>query len=91
MIRRSLSVRFGQRQHPVGGEPLRCPGDQRVLEAWVGGLQRPSQLRGDQRVDIQRPRSLVNVRSAPGYGELSSHLWQELFEEVSGAYGRYQI
>ena len=50
-----------------------------------------STVRGDEQVDIPRPRSLVSVRGAPGYAELSSHLWRELFEEVSGAYGRYQI
>jgi NitT/TauT family transport system ATP-binding protein len=49
-----------------------------------------SRVRTDESVDIPRPRNLLDVRGAPRFAELSRHLWQQLFEEVSRAYGRDQ-
>ncbi len=50
-----------------------------------------SRVRTDQVVDIPRPRHLVEVRAHPVFGSMSRELWQQLFEEVSGSYGRYAI
>ena len=50
-----------------------------------------SRVRTDRVVDIPRPRHLTEVRAHPVFGEMSRELWQQLFEEVSGAYGRYNI
>jgi len=50
-----------------------------------------SQVRTVQVVDIPRPRHLTDVKAHPAFGELSRELWQQLFEEVAGAYGRYNI
>jgi NitT/TauT family transport system ATP-binding protein len=47
-----------------------------------------SRVRTEQGVGLPRPRNLVEVRSEPVFTELSSYLWQQLFEEVSRAYGR---
>ena len=50
-----------------------------------------SQVRTDRVVDIPRPRHLTDVKGHPAFAELSRELWRQLFEEVSGAYGRYSI
>lgn len=50
-----------------------------------------SRVRTDETVGIARPRHLTDVRGDPRFAELSRRLWEDLFEEVSGAYGRYQI
>jgi NitT/TauT family transport system ATP-binding protein len=47
-----------------------------------------SKVRADERVGISRPRNLVAVRGEARFSELSHQLWQQLFEEVSRAYGR---
>ncbi len=47
-----------------------------------------SRVRAVQAVGMARPRDLLGIRQAPGYGELSTSLWQQLYEEVSRAYGR---
>src|SRR5919202_3741787 len=49
-----------------------------------------SRVRADAMVDIPRPRKLLEVRAEPAFASLSRHLWQQLFEEVSRAYGRDQ-
>jgi NitT/TauT family transport system ATP-binding protein len=49
-----------------------------------------SRVRADSLVDIVRPRNLLAVRAEPAFASLSRHLWQQLFEEVSRAYGRDQ-
>jgi NitT/TauT family transport system ATP-binding protein len=49
-----------------------------------------SRIRADEPVDIPRPRNLLEVRGEPRFGALSRDLWQQLFEEVSRAYGRDQ-
>lgn len=48
-------------------------------------------VRGQHRVDIPRPRHLLEARAHPLFAELSRDLWQQLIEEVSGTYGRYAI
>jgi NitT/TauT family transport system ATP-binding protein len=47
-----------------------------------------SRVRADEQVDIPRPRNLVAVRGEARFSEMSHHLWQQLFEEVSRTYGR---
>jgi NitT/TauT family transport system ATP-binding protein len=47
-----------------------------------------SRVRADEQVGIPRPRNLVAVRGEARFAELSHHLWQQLFEEVSRTYGR---
>jgi NitT/TauT family transport system ATP-binding protein len=47
-----------------------------------------SRVRADEAVDIPRPRNLLEVRAAPGFADMSRHLWRQLFEEVSRSYGR---
>jgi NitT/TauT family transport system ATP-binding protein len=47
-----------------------------------------SHIRADVQVGLPRPRNLVAVRGEPRFAELSHHLWQQLFEEVSRSYGR---
>ena len=54
-----------------------------VLRAGPG-----SRVRADEPVDIPRPRNLLEVRGEPAFAALSRRLWQQLFEEVSRAYGR---
>ena len=49
-----------------------------------------SRVRADAPVDIARPRNLLEVRAEPAFAALSRSLWQQLFEEVSRAYGRDQ-
>jgi NitT/TauT family transport system ATP-binding protein len=49
-----------------------------------------SRVRADAPVEIARPRNLLEVRAEPAFASLSRHLWQQLFEEVSRAYGRDQ-
>ncbi len=49
-----------------------------------------SRVRADEPVDLPRPRNLLAVRAAPRFADLSRYLWQQLFEEVSRAYGRDQ-
>jgi NitT/TauT family transport system ATP-binding protein len=49
-----------------------------------------SRVRADAPVAIARPRNLLEVRAEPAFASLSRHLWQQLFEEVSRAYGRDQ-
>jgi NitT/TauT family transport system ATP-binding protein len=48
-----------------------------------------SRVRTTERVEIPRPRNLLEVRADPRFAALSRHLWQQLFEEVSRAYGRH--
>ena len=50
-----------------------------------------SRVRTDRVVDIPRPRHLTEVRTHPVFAAMSQELWDELFEEVAGAYGRYSI
>jgi NitT/TauT family transport system ATP-binding protein len=54
-----------------------------VLSAGPG-----SRVRADAAVPLPRPRDLVAVRGEPAFAALSRDLWQQLFEEVSRAYGR---
>ncbi len=49
-----------------------------------------SRVRADEGVPLSRPRNLLAVRAAPEFAALSRALWQQLFEEVSRAYGRDQ-
>ena len=42
-----------------------------------------------ERVEIPRPRNLLEVRADPRFAALSRLLWRQLFEEVSRAYGRH--
>jgi NitT/TauT family transport system ATP-binding protein len=47
-----------------------------------------SRVCADERVGMPRPRDLLTVRAHPRFGELSALLWQTLFEQVRGTYGR---
>jgi NitT/TauT family transport system ATP-binding protein len=50
-----------------------------------------SRVRADAPVGIERPRNLLGARAEPRFTELSNQLWQQLFEEVSRAYGRKSV
>ena len=41
-----------------------------------------------EQVGIPRPRDLLTLRQHPRFGELSTLLWRQLYEEVRGTYGR---
>jgi ABC-type nitrate/sulfonate/bicarbonate transport system ATPase subunit len=47
-----------------------------------------SRIRAVEQVGIPRPRDLLEVRSHHRFGELSSLLWRQLYDEVRGSYGR---
>jgi len=47
-----------------------------------------SRIRAVEAVGIPRPRDLLTIRKEPRFGELSAALWQVLYEEVRGQYGR---
>jgi NitT/TauT family transport system ATP-binding protein len=39
-------------------------------------------------VDIPHPRDLLAIRANPRFGEVTRHLWDQLYEEVNRSYGR---
>ncbi len=45
-------------------------------------------LKGDYRVDLPRPRNVVEARFMPGFAEVYGRVWNDLREEVMASYER---
>ena len=47
-----------------------------------------ARLKGDYRVDLPRPRNVVEARFMPGFSEIFERVWNDLREEVMASYAR---
>ena len=47
-----------------------------------------ARLKGDYRVDLPRPRNVVEARFMPGFAQVYERVWSELREEVLASYER---
>ena len=45
-------------------------------------------LKGDYRVELARPRNVVEARFMPGFNDVYEHVWNDLREEVMASYER---
>jgi NitT/TauT family transport system ATP-binding protein len=47
-----------------------------------------SRVKGDYRVELSRPRNVVEARFTPGFAEIYARVWDGLREEVMATYGK---
>lgn len=51
----------------------------------VVSTARPMRVKASYEIPIPRPRSVAEIQSAPGFGELRHRIWSDLRDEVSAA------
>lgn len=52
---------------------------------------RPGKIKSDLTVDLLRPRGAYEIKSRPGYGDISNRIWSELRDEVLTAKQKMEL